>query len=98
MPTPTTPKPATESDVKNKLLNALNNATPGTPEFKDLLEQYNMFRADTKSRSGIEPWIPVIGNIGGVSVMGLFEAFGHIFASKSTQLFGNKHAYRTQKN
>ncbi len=83
----------TAQDVEEQLLNALFVADPGTDEFQKILDQYKEFCAtkpEKEERIGLKPWIPVIGNLTGIGLMGLIEARGHIFTSKALSLFGAK--------
>lgn len=85
----------TQDDVKNKLLTTLNSLAPDSDEFAKVMVQYKtLCEVETKSRperSKIEPWIAAIGNLAGITTMGLFEKAGNaIFTSKALPTFGNK--------
>lgn len=85
----------THQDVKDQLLDYLHGLDPDTEEFSKAMNQYQVLctiEADKKAHGGrIGPWIPAIGNVLGVTVMGLFEQrFSTIFTTKALNVFGNK--------
>ena len=84
----------THQDVKNQILDYLHGLDPDTEEFSKAMRQYETLCSIETSRSGVSkitPWIPAIGNVLGVSVMGLFEQrWSTIFTSKALNVFGGK--------
>lgn len=75
----------------NKAIEELENAIiAGDPETEkytkmvDSLEQLYKLRAgDKPSKTELKDWIPVIGSIGSVLVIAVFEAHGHTIVSKA---------------
>lgn len=84
----------THQDVKNQILDYLHGLDPDTEEFSKAMRQYETLCSIETSRSGagrITPWIPAIGNVFGVAVMGLFEQrWNTIFTTKALPIFGGK--------
>lgn len=90
----TTPD-TTHQDVKNQVLNYLHGLDPDSEEFSKAMSQYQTLcaiEAEQKAPGGrVGPWIPAIGNVLGVTVMGLFEQrWSTIFTTKALNVFGNK--------
>lgn len=86
---------ATHKDVKNEVLDMLKTADPGTDEYETLLEQYKTLceieAINKPEHAGIKHWIPAIGNVAGIVIMGIFEIKGPaIFSSRALSLFGGK--------
>ena len=84
----------THQDVKNQILDYLHGLDPDTEEFSKAMRQYETLcsiEANRPNAGRIGPWIPAIGNVLGVTVMGLFEQrWNTIFTSKALNVFGGK--------
>lgn len=86
---------ATHRDVKNELLDALKSRDAESDEYAELLSRYKTLceieAINKPERAGLKAWIPAIGNVAGIIVMGVFEIKGPaIFTSKALNLFGGK--------
>lgn len=79
---------------RQRYLDLLASLEVDSDEYWNVLTRYRAFEEiqtiNVSEPSGIKPWIPAIGNVGGIFLMGMFESFGSIFTSKAVSLFGGK--------
>lgn len=77
-------------EVKRMITAHLKTLTPGSDEFQKALDQcsdVNSMLVELRAKkSSIEPWIPLFGHLGGISMMSVVEVFGHSFTSKAMSL------------
>lgn len=83
-------KPKEQTDLEETIAEVHRQmyATPAdTPEFARMAEQLaNLYKIkDPKSEksTSLKDWIPVIGSIGGVAVIIVYESLGHSLTSKA---------------
>jgi hypothetical protein len=84
-------KKAPDTTRLEKAIEELENAIiAGDPETERYTKMVSSLDLLYKLRSGHKPsktelkdWIPLIGSIGGILVIVIFEAFGHALTSKS---------------
>lgn len=65
----------------------MHEVTPDSPEYAKMLEQltllYKIKDPKSENRTSLKDWIPVIGSIGGIVVIIVWESKGHAFTSKA---------------
>lgn len=60
------------------------NDTEKIDKMVSMLEKLHKLRnGEQPSKTELKDWIPLIGSIGGILVIVIFEAFGHTLTSKS---------------
>lgn len=82
---------ATPSDNLDSIIENLEqfiiSADEDSAEYTTLVDNleklYKLKRGHRPSTTELKDWIPVIGSIGGIALIVLFEAFGHTLTSKS---------------
>lgn len=81
---------ATTKDLEIQLRDAVHTAEVGTPEYETALDLYIKFKtAEATNKAAfnrLSMWTPMIGNVTGITLIGLFEAYGQIFTSKAMPL------------
>ena len=85
------PKKAQETTRLDKAIEELENVIiGGDPDTERYAKQVSSLEILYKLRDGHKPtkleikdWMPIIGSIGGILVIVIFEAFGHTLTSKS---------------
>lgn len=74
-------------EIIEEVENALKGADPETDTYTKMVANldslYKLRNTRKKNETELKDWIPVIGSVGGIAVIVLFEAFGHTVASKS---------------
>lgn len=70
-----------------ELENAIIAGDPETERYTKMVSSldllYKLRTGHKPSQTELKDWIPVIGSIGGIIVIVVFEAFGHALTSKS---------------
>lgn len=65
----------------------MHTVTADSPEFAKMAEQlanlYKIKDPQSEKSTSLKDWIPVIGSIGGVLVIIVYESMGHSLASKA---------------
>lgn len=86
-------KSAEEQSIVDNLIAANKHLTtldPDTDEYSKTLghiQTLSCILTDMREKKiGVEPWIPVIGHIGGIGFIAVVEAFGHVITSKAMSL------------
>lgn len=84
-------KKAPDTTRLNKAIEELENAIiggdPETERYTKMVSSleilYKLRAGHNPSKTELKDWIPLIGSIGGILVIVIFEAFGHTLTSKS---------------
>lgn len=74
-------------DAIRNVYREMESLTADSPEYAKMVDQldklYKIKDHMVKDRVGLKTWIPVIGSVGGILVIVVFEAFGHSVTSKA---------------
>jgi len=83
-------KPKDQTDLEEQIAEVhrqMHTVTADSPEYAKMLEQLaNLYKIkDPKSKESttLKDWIPVIGSIGAVLIVLVYESTGHSFTSKA---------------
>lgn len=86
-------KTAEEQSIIDNLIAAnqhLTTLTVGTDDYSKALDHVKtlstILTAMRGKKTGLEPWIPVLGHVGGIGLIAFVEAFGHVITSKAMTL------------
>ena len=83
-------KPKDQTDLEEQIAEVhrqMHTVTADSPEYAKMLEQLaNLYKIkDPKSKESttLKDWIPVIGSVGAVLIVLVYESTGHSFTSKA---------------
>jgi len=83
-------KPKDQTDLEEQIAEVhrqMHTVTADSPEYAKMLEQlanlYKIKDPKSKESTSLRDWIPVIGSIGAVLIVLVYESTGHSFTSKA---------------
>lgn len=76
----------------DSLLDSLNGMTADDNDYKPTLKKIKEMQKvlkdyNPKNQTELRDWIPVIGSVSAITVLMLFEVYGHTSTNKLAQLF-----------